>query len=897
MWNNNSFGILILKMFALALFLLGYFQVKTIFEDVYEIESSNNQPMKIILLLVDALRVDLFANENLTFYQDMVENKEEYQILYYGISSAPSATQLNLKSITTGNFPAFIDFGFNMAAQELIEDNIIYSMKRKNKTIALLGDDTWFHMFPKSFDFKYVSESFDVRDVDTDDNIIINNIEELIKENKYDFIVGHLLGIDHSGHLYNDSNQQLWDKQKQYSELLYNIYNQMDNNTILFVVGDHGMSQDGNHGGDSSYEISSTIYAINKQYKFNKNLFKQSIINDRQYLNQQFIDRNLYARQVLSINLAPTISYLMGISIPFSNMGAILSEIIQTKEQQEISCKENLIQIMNYLNKLIQPQHQFELNLNKYQSQLSKHGLTCQNIQEVILELQIEIKEKSKVYDYTLLYLGLSLMIILFALHIIKQSEYLFNKKFLNKNHYIIYRTEFLLIILPVATFIYLFFSLQITIKFLSFYLIFIILKQILFPLTSIKNIIIIFQKIIKPLPHYRQYFFITTNIFIQKGFQELSHERQMVLSSNILGILLNIFIILLITQSQLIKQIKYVLLGISLLILAEQYNISNINTLPKSPLIMMEMNYIFESFWIKMILPIIFLQKILLKLKFNKLFYIFLGLAQFICLFNHSFKFQEYKEKYFVDGFILIKLITIYFPMLLFISSLTMTIIFCDISYLFLTILIVSGKQGMMIYCCLFYSIYYLMKFFIKADRSWLPPIAGATIQLILNYSWCCLGHRMSFSTVKFQDSLIGTETFNVTFNTLLLIIHIFGVFLTLDIIKRITFFILNENEKQDQRFTDYQFNNRIIDFLIISQLSQLTFTAIHNTINLYHQNILELFAQKIIYESIIFTIIILTKLVIIIFEKMKYYKKFAFSQFPTYQKLRNEIIDKNKD
>lgn len=88
-----------------------------------------------------------------------------------------------MKSITTGNFPAFVDFGSNMAAQELKEDNIIYSMKRNNKKIALLGDDTWFHMFPKSFDYKYVSESFDVRDVDSDDNIIMNNIEELMKDN------------------------------------------------------------------------------------------------------------------------------------------------------------------------------------------------------------------------------------------------------------------------------------------------------------------------------------------------------------------------------------------------------------------------------------------------------------------------------------------------------------------------------------------------------------------------------------------------------------------------------------------------------------------------------------------------------------------------------------------
>jgi phosphatidylinositol glycan class O len=78
-------------------------------------------------------------------------------------------------------------------------------MKRSNKKLALLGDETWSYMFPSQFDFKFTSESFDVRDLDSDDNIVINNMFNLIDDN-YDFIVGHLLGIDHSGHSYNDSN-------------------------------------------------------------------------------------------------------------------------------------------------------------------------------------------------------------------------------------------------------------------------------------------------------------------------------------------------------------------------------------------------------------------------------------------------------------------------------------------------------------------------------------------------------------------------------------------------------------------------------------------------------------------------------------------------------------------
>lgn len=56
-----------------------------------------------------------------------------------------------------------------------------------------------------------------------------------------------------------------------------------------------------------------------------------------------------------------------------------------------------------------------------------------------------------------------------------------------------------------------------------------------------------------------------------------------------------------------------------------------------------------------------------------------------------------------------------------------------------------------MIAYCCLFYSIYYFKKFYNNIDNAWIAPITGATIQLLLNFVWFDLGHRMSFNNVKF--------------------------------------------------------------------------------------------------------------------------------------------------
>lgn len=86
-----------------------------------------------------------------------------------------------------------------------------------------------------------------------------------------------------------------------------------------------------------------------------------------------------------------------------------------------------------------------------------------------------------------------------------------------------------------------------------------------------------------------------------------------------------------------------------------------------------------------------------------------------------------------------------------------------------------------MIAYCCLFYSIYYFKKFYNNIDNAWIAPITGATIQLLLNFVWFDLGHRMSFNNVKFQDALIGSESFSVLFNTTLLIISIVIIYLNL--------------------------------------------------------------------------------------------------------------------
>lgn len=44
----------------------------------------------------------------------------------------------------------------------------------------------------------------------------------------------------------------------------------MDNDTLLVVIGDHGMTETGDHGGDSRLELETALFFYSKKKIFNE---------------------------------------------------------------------------------------------------------------------------------------------------------------------------------------------------------------------------------------------------------------------------------------------------------------------------------------------------------------------------------------------------------------------------------------------------------------------------------------------------------------------------------------------------------------------------------------------------------------------------------------------------
>lgn len=71
--------------------------------------------------------------------------------------------------------------------------------------------------------------------------------------------------MDHAGHAYNPQHPELERKMRDIEGIIETIIDKMDDETTLVVFGDHGMTQEGSHGGSSDEEMRTVFFAYQKQ--------------------------------------------------------------------------------------------------------------------------------------------------------------------------------------------------------------------------------------------------------------------------------------------------------------------------------------------------------------------------------------------------------------------------------------------------------------------------------------------------------------------------------------------------------------------------------------------------------------------------------------------------------
>ncbi|KAI2642588.1 GPI ethanolamine phosphate transferase 3-like protein [Xylaria nigripes] len=349
--------LLCMHIFGITLFTSGFLLTRLVLDERSECASPPTEPLltwegsgtinggcwhpqtfkKAVIIIIDALRYDftvpvedkrkaeIYHNAFPFLYESAVQSPNNAFLLPF-IADPPTSTLQRLKGLTTGTLPTFIDIGSNFAGTAIEEDNILMQLRAHGKRIVHLGDDTWISLFPDYFqpNISKAYDSFNVWDLHTVDNGVLEHIFPLMKPDRgdeWDITIGHLLGVDHAGHRYGPNHPAMTDKLVQMDGFIRQLTEVIDQETLLVVMGDHGMDGKGDHGGESDDEVEAALWMYSKRPIFGR--------TQADYIIPPATAK---IRPVNQIDLVPTLALLLGIPIPYNNLGRPIEEAFAGSE-------------------------------------------------------------------------------------------------------------------------------------------------------------------------------------------------------------------------------------------------------------------------------------------------------------------------------------------------------------------------------------------------------------------------------------------------------------------------------------------------------------------------------------------------------------------------------------
>lgn len=340
-----------IQLCGIYLFSTGFLLSRQSLQNISTAQSLIPTHSKVVLIILDALRYDFLTDEGdnqyyhrvLTLPNEMSKKYPTNSWIFNSYADPPTSTMQRIKALVTGSLPTFVDitaqFGLGGVGAE--EDNWLIQARRANKTTGFVGDDTWTTLYPHSFDTAYPFDSFNVEDLDGVDDGVEKHLFGLIEG--HDVVVAHMLGLDHVGHRLSPEHPHATRKLRQYNDLLTRIVEAISNDTLLIVMGDHGMDPSGDHGGDGVFETSAGMWVYSPGAPFSP--------LDASREHTTFPGHTSPSRLIQQIDIVPSLSLLLGLPIPFGNLGSLIPELF-TPETYKAGLELVVQQMRTYTKEL-----------------------------------------------------------------------------------------------------------------------------------------------------------------------------------------------------------------------------------------------------------------------------------------------------------------------------------------------------------------------------------------------------------------------------------------------------------------------------------------------------------------------------------------------------------------
>ena len=251
------------------------------------------------LVVVDALRADTFFGDAFASF------RAAHPAAASGVvrTSPVSMSTAGVRSMATGTFPDLFDVLHNW-------DNVASGVpavpalaRAAGRKTAIFGDSIWRELFPDDFvvaetEAKIPRIIYYLRaETLVDDTFVARLAAHLKKEAPPDFLVLHLVGLDHAGHRHGVTSAKYADVARRVAGHVERVVGLLPADTTVLLTSDYGATDSGGHGGGSEAETTAPLFA------FGGGVAPRARVN----INQ--------------IDLAPTLSCLLGLPFPATSLG------------------------------------------------------------------------------------------------------------------------------------------------------------------------------------------------------------------------------------------------------------------------------------------------------------------------------------------------------------------------------------------------------------------------------------------------------------------------------------------------------------------------------------------------------------------------------------------------
>ncbi|KAL5108230.1 GPI ethanolamine phosphate transferase 2 [Taenia crassiceps] len=296
-------------------------------------------------MVIDGLRSDMIPSKNYSINWPTLNAIIDQGVgqCFTAYLSSPSVTSPRIKAMATGNIPGFIDVLYNLEESSVKQSSWVQLMATSNRRLELYGDDTWMKLFPGAFKRSDGTTSFYVTDFfEVDDNITRHLDGRLAALHDWDLLVLHYLGLDHIGHVQGPHGDAMPTKMREMDIIVGKIVFALNSSTddwLLVLTGDHGMSDQGSHGGSSFPELTTSMILISPQFKSRRTSMCTT-------------DGDVFEAKSDQTDLATTLGLLTGVGIPASSIGVPPLRVLQTFWPQPLNRYITLLELLEHLRKL-----------------------------------------------------------------------------------------------------------------------------------------------------------------------------------------------------------------------------------------------------------------------------------------------------------------------------------------------------------------------------------------------------------------------------------------------------------------------------------------------------------------------------------------------------------------